>query len=217
MKHSEVESEPAAAPLVFGERLPLAQRLCDDLVAEGVKLGLVGPRELSRLWTRHLVNSALLGPLVRGKTLADIGSGAGFPGLVIAIMRPDVHCVLIEPMERRSTWLVEESARLGLDNVEVVRARAEDVPRRVRCETVTARAVSALKKLIPLAIPLCEPGGELLFLKGARVQEEIRAAQQVLEAKPIAGYEVLVVGPEWKTEETRVFRATLEAAETSAT
>jgi len=99
----------------------------------------------------------------------------------------------------------------------VVRARAEDVPRRIRCHTVTARAVSALKKLIPLALPLCEPGGELLFLKGERVNEEVLSAEKILGTPPIAGYEVLVVGPEWKTEETRVFRATLELVEASAT
>jgi 16S rRNA (guanine527-N7)-methyltransferase len=217
VKHSEVEKEPEAAALLFGDRITVARQLCDDLVAQGEKLGLVGPRELSRLWTRHIVNSALLGPLIKGSSLADIGSGAGFPGLVVAIMRPDVHCVLIEPMERRSTWLVDESTRLGLENVEVVRARAEDIPRRVRCHTVTARAVSGLKKLIPLALPLCEPGGELLFLKGEKVHDEVRAAERVLGKKPIARYEILTVGPEWKTEETRVFRATLEPAEASAT
>lgn len=213
MKHSAVEVEPEAAALLFGDRISLARQLHDDLVAKGETLGLVGPREIDRLWTRHIVNSALLGTLLSGRSLADIGSGAGFPGLVVAIMRPDVQCVLIEPMERRAKWLVDESQALGLDNVEVIRARAEDVPARVRCHTVTARAVSALRKLVPLALPLCEPGGELLFLKGLRVDEEIVAAEKVLSAPPIAAYEVVVLGPQWKTEETRVFRATLETAE----
>jgi len=210
VKHSAVEVEPEAAGLLFGERIELARAFHDDLVAKGETLGLVGPREIDKLWTRHIVNSALLGPLLSGTTLADIGSGAGFPGLVVAIMRPDIHCVLIEPMERRATWLAEEAGALGLANVEVIRSRAEDVPTRVRCHTVTARAVSALKKLIPLALPLCEPGGQLLFLKGHRVDEEIQAAQKVLSAPPISSYEVVVAGPEWKTEETRIFRATLE-------
>jgi len=213
VKHSASEVEPEAAALLFGDRIDVARRFHDDLVERGETLGLVGPREIDRLWTRHIINSALLGPLLTGKSLADIGSGAGFPGLVIAIMRPDIQCVLIEPMERRAKWLVDEAQNLGLDNVEVIRARAEDVPARVRCHAVTARAVSALKKLVPLAVPLCEPGGELLFLKGHRVDEEIIAAQRVLSAPPILTYEVVVVGPEWKTEETRVFRATLEPAE----
>lgn len=216
MKHSEVELEPQAAELLFGDKVAVARRFRDDLVEYGEDLGLIGPRELERLWTRHIINSALLGPMVSGSSLADIGSGAGFPGLVIAIMRPDVHCVLIEPMERRATWLVDESERLGLGNVEVVRARAEDVGKKVSCDVVTARAVSALKKLIPLALPLCAPGGQLLFLKGQRVDDEVRAAQAILTAAPLVGYEVVSTGPEWKTEETRVFRATLESQLTSA-
>ncbi len=211
MKHSTTEPEPEAAALLFGDRIGVARQFHDDLVEKGETLGLVGPREVDRLWTRHIINSALLGPMLSGQSLADIGSGAGFPGLVVAIMRPDVHCVLIEPMERRAKWLTEEAASLGLGNVEVIRSRAEDVPARVRCHSVTARAVSALKKLVPLALPLCEPGGELLFLKGHRVDDEVDAAHKVLSAPPISSYEVVVVGPEWKTEETRIFRATLEA------
>jgi 16S rRNA (guanine527-N7)-methyltransferase len=210
VKHSATEVEPEAASLAFGDRIQLARTFHDDLVDKGETLGLVGPREIDKLWTRHIINSALLGPLLTGNSLADIGSGAGFPGLVVAIMRPDIHCVLIEPMERRATWLADEAAALGLTNVEVIRSRAEDVPARVRCHTVTARAVSALKKLIPLALPLCEPGGQLLFLKGHRVDEEIQAAHKVLSSPPIASYDVVVAGAEWKTEETRIFRATLE-------
>ena len=213
MKHSATEGEPEAAALLFGDRIGVARQFHDDLVAKGETLGLVGPREIDRLWTRHIINSGLLGTMLSGKSVADIGSGAGFPGLVVAIMHPDVRCVLIEPMERRAKWLIDESAALGLDNVEVIRARAEDVAARVRCHTVTARAVSALKKLVPLSLPLCEPGGELLFLKGQRVDEEIVAAQKILSTPPISSYEVVVVGSEWKTEDTRVFRATLEQAE----
>jgi 16S rRNA (guanine527-N7)-methyltransferase len=211
VKHSESETEPEAAVALFGEHIDKARQFHDDLITHGEKLGLIGPREIARLWTRHIINSGLLAPLVTGKSLADIGSGAGFPGLVVALMRPDVHCVLIEPMERRAKWLSQEASALGLDNVEVIRARAEDVVRKVSCEVVTARAVSALKKLVPLALPLCEPGGQLLFLKGQKVDEEINAASSLLSKSPIAHYEVVVVGPEWKTEETRIFRATLEA------
>jgi 16S rRNA (guanine527-N7)-methyltransferase len=212
VKHSETELEPEAVQLLFGERADVARALHGDLVKWGEDLGLVGPREIERLWTRHIINSALLGTLVQGSSLADIGSGAGFPGLVVAIMRPDVHCVLIEPMDRRAKWLMDEASRLELSNVEVVRSRAEDVPRSVRCHTVTARAVSALKKLIPLAYPLCEPGGQLLFLKGQKVEEEMEAARSLLTEQLFTSWEVVVLGPEWKTEETRVFRATLVAS-----
>ena len=209
MKHSSSESEPAEASDIFADSLPLARQFHDDLLQHGEELGLIGPREIERLWTRHLINSALLSSLVPAGTLADIGSGAGFPGLVIALMRPDVQCTLIEPMERRAQWLRDESARLGLTNVEVLRARAEDVPRDRRFDSVTARAVSALKKLIPMAFPLVAPGGQMVFLKGRKVTGEVAAARALLRPEIFDQVDVVVVGPEWNTEETRVFRATL--------
>lgn len=209
MKHSTVEDEPAAAAGLFGERLDIARRFAADLVEHGETLGLIGPRELERLWTRHLLNSALVGTLVSPGTLADIGSGAGFPGLVVAIMRPDVHCTLIEPMERRVAWLEEEATRLGLTNVEVMRARAQDVPRDRSFDTVTARAVSPLKKLVPMTKRLVSPGGQMVFLKGQRLDDEIREAAQALTDANLQHIESLVVGPDYNTEETRVFRATL--------
>ncbi len=208
MKHA-VEEEPAVAPKIFGERIDLARQLAADLVTYGEELGLIGPRELERLWTRHIINSALVGTLVTPGSLADIGSGAGFPGLVVAIMRPDVQCVLIEPMERRTTWLRDEADRLGLENVEVMRARAQDVPAGRTFDTVTARAVSALKKLIPMTRKLVTPGGQMVFLKGQRIDEEITQASAAIEASGLRGVESLVVGPEYDTEATRVFRATL--------
>ena len=209
MKHPEVEDEPQAAATLFGEHLPAARQLRDDLVRWGEELGLVGPRELERLWTRHLVNSALLGTLVKPGTLADVGSGAGFPGLVVALMRPDVKCTLIEPMERRVQWLQEEAERLGLENVEVLRSRAQDVASDRQFGTVTARAVSALKKLVPMTHKLVAPGGEMLFMKGQRLEEEVRDAAEALTRLGLNDIETLVVGPEHETEETRVFRATL--------
>jgi len=209
VKHPEGEDEPQAAATLFGEHLPVARELRDDLVRWGEELGLVGPRELERLWTRHLVNSALLGTLVKPGTLADVGSGAGFPGLVVALMRPDVKCTLIEPMERRVQWLQEEAARLGLENVEVLRSRAQDVASDRQFGTVTARAVSALKKLVPMTHKLVAPGGEMLFMKGQRLDEEMRDAAEVVTRLGVSDIETLVVGPEHGTEETRVFRATL--------
>ena len=211
MKHPDSEPEPEAAQLLFGDALPLARAFHDHLLEHGEELGLIGPREIERLWTRHLINSALLSTVVPPGTLADIGSGAGFPGLVVALMRPDVQCTLIEPMERRAQWLRDESTRLGLGNVEVLRARAEDVPRDRKFHSVTARAVSALKKLIPMAYPLVAPGGQMVFLKGQKVRDEVEAAKSLLKPEIFSDVDVVVVGPEWKTEETRIFRATLVA------
>jgi len=181
--------------------------LAKDVETFGEELGLVGPRELERLWTRHLLNSALLAPKLQAGTLADIGSGAGFPGLVIAAIRPDVTCTLIEPLGRRAQWLTDEAERLGLTNVIVLNQRAEDVAGEVSVDQVTARAVSALGTLIPMVAKLVRPGGELLLLKGARVDQEIRDAAKVILRWKLANPRVEVTGPEFDTEETRIFRA----------
>jgi len=209
VKHSAVEPEPEGAVALCGESLPALRSFALDIAAYGEELGLVGPRELDRLWTRHILNSALLARLVGPGTLADIGSGAGFPGLVVAIMRPDVACTLIEPLGRRATWLEDESRRLGLHNVTVVNQRAEDVAGQARYDFVTARAVSALKTLIPLVVPLVRPGGELVLMKGERVDQEIRDAASVLVKHGLVDPRVQITGPEYGTEETRVFRATV--------
>ena len=185
------------------------RQFAQDIHTCGEELGLVGPRELDRLWTRHLLNSALLAKKLPGGTLADIGSGAGFPGLVVAILRPDIHCTLIEPLGRRATWLTEEAARLGLTNVTVLNQRAEDVAGHVLVDSVTARAVSALTTLLPIAIPLLKAGGELLLMKGQRVDQEIRDAAKTMVRWNITTPRVEITGPEYETEETRIFRATV--------
>jgi 16S rRNA (guanine527-N7)-methyltransferase len=169
----EPEPEPAEAAALFGDRIELARRFTNDLANRGEELGLIGPLELPRLWSRHIVNCALVAPLLRPGIVGDIGSGAGLPGLVLAIARPDVSFVLIEPMERRVDWLIAESAQLGLANVTVVRARAEDAQLEHPLDQVTARAVTALVKLIPATAPLLRYGGEMLFMKGERVIAEI--------------------------------------------
>jgi len=155
------------------------------------------------------LNSALLARKVPAGTLADVGSGAGFPGLVVAAMRPDVHCTLIEPLGRRATWLDEEAQRLGLTNVTVLNERAEDVRGEVSVDSATARAVSALKTLVPLCVPLVKPGGQLLLMKGQRVDDEIRAASKELVRAGVSDPRVELTGPEFGTEETRIFRATV--------
>ena len=206
----ELEVEPAVAAEVFGDRIDLARRLASDLETYGETLGLIGPLELPRLWTRHLINCALPAPLFRAGRVGDIGSGAGLPGLVLAIARPDVQFVLIEPMERRTAWLETEAARLGLDNVEVIRSRAEDAPVVESLDQVTARAVTALSKLIPMTAPLLKLGGEMLFMKGERVQAEVDAAARVIRKNKLRDVEVLVLGEGLTTEVTRVFRATVD-------
>jgi 16S rRNA (guanine(527)-N(7))-methyltransferase GidB len=209
VKHSEVEPEPVAAEALCGKALPTLRLFADHLAQWGEELGLVGPRELDRLWTRHIMNSALVAHKVGAGTLIDIGSGAGFPGLVVAAMRSDVQCVLIEPLGRRAHWLEEEAERLGLTNVSVRNERAEDAAGHVVAEYVTARAVSALKTLIPLAAPLLKPGGELVLMKGQKVDQEVRDAASVLVKWSVTNPSIEVTGPEFGTEETRIFRATV--------
>lgn len=209
MKHSTVEPEPEAAVALCGDALPKVREFASHIAEFGEELGLVGPRELERLWTRHILNSALLAPVVPSGTLVDIGSGAGFPGLVVAIVRSDVKCVLVEPLGRRAHWLRAEAERLGLANVMVLNARAEDIVGEVEADCVTARAVTALKNLIPMAAKLVRKGGEFAFLKGQRVEDEIRDAAKVMVRWGLSNPRVDVTGPEYGTEETRVFRATV--------
>jgi 16S rRNA (guanine527-N7)-methyltransferase len=209
VKHSDIEPEPAAAEKLCGEALPTLRLFAQHLAQRGEELGLVGPRELDRLWTRHILNSALVAHKLGPGTLIDIGSGAGFPGLVIAAMRPDIQCVLIEPLGRRAHWLREEADRLGLKNVSVRNERAEEATGHVIADFVTARAVSALKTLVPLAAPLLKAGGELVLMKGQKVEEEVRDAASVLVKWGVSNPSIEITGPEFNTEETRIFRATV--------
>ncbi len=203
-----IESEPAAAAQIFGNRIEVARQFAEALGRHGEERGLIGPLEPPRLWSRHILNSAVVAPLLRGR-VGDVGSGAGLPGLVLAIARPDVEWVLIEPMERRVAWLSEQVESLGLDNVEVLRARAEDWKRGPVLDAVTARAVSALRTLVPITAPLVRDGGELILLKGASVENEIASAEKQLRTYKITAPRVEVVGDGLLYEPTRVFRATV--------
>jgi 16S rRNA (guanine527-N7)-methyltransferase len=208
-----LEAEPAVAREIFGDRVEVVRQFTADLAQHGEELGLIGPLELPRLWTRHVINSGLVAPLLRsGARVGDIGSGAGLPGLVLAAARPDTTLLLIEPMERRTDWLSAEAERLGLSNVEVIRARAEDVELDTWLDQATARAVSALTKLIPLTARLVKTGGELILMKGARVDQEVEAARKVITRNHLVDVEVLElgVGVVDPGETTRVFRATLD-------
>lgn len=204
-----LEPEPTAASAIAGERLPALRRFTAALAEQGEERGLIGPLELPRLWTRHVLNSALVAPLLRPGLVGDVGSGAGLPGLVLAIVRPDVRFVLIEPMERRILWLQEQVDALGLDNVSVLRARAEEVRLPEPLDQVTARAVSALAKLIPLTAPLLRPGGELVLLKGINAEREIEAATKQIKRFRLSPPEVVVLGNGVLSEVTRVVRATV--------
>ena len=207
-----LEPEPPVAATVFGEHLDQVRAFTEALATYGEELGLIGPLELPRLWTRHIVNSGLVAPLLRPGRVGDVGSGAGLPGLVLAISRPDVSFTLIEPMERRVAWLQRQVEELGLANVEVVRARAEEAKLKGQLDQVTARAVSALRTLIPITAPLLRPGGELVLMKGAGVDAEMAAAEKVIRKYRLSNPEVLVLGEGVATEVTRVFRATVGAA-----
>jgi 16S rRNA (guanine527-N7)-methyltransferase len=205
---SDIEQEPAAAAAIFGERLDVARQFADALGKHGEERGLIGPLEPPRLWSRHILNSAVIAPLFSGR-VGDVGSGAGLPGLVLAIARPDVEWVLIEPMERRVAWLQEQVDSLGLSNVEVLRARAEDWKRGAVLDAVTARAVSALRTLVPLTAPLVRDGGELILLKGATAASEIEASEKQLRKFKVTNARVEVVGADLLAEPSRVIRATV--------
>lgn len=201
-----LEQEPAVAAQLFGETIDQARAFTASLAEQGEERGLIGPLELPRLWTRHILNSVIAAPLFSG-SVADVGSGAGLPGIVLAIARPDVQWTLIEPMERRVTWLNEQVQDLGLQNVSVVRARAEEVRPLGTFDVVTARAVSALRTLIPLTAPLVRDGGEITVLKGLNAANEITAAEKQIKKFRLSDVRVEVLGEGVIDETTRVIRA----------
>jgi 16S rRNA (guanine527-N7)-methyltransferase len=176
VKHGIAPPPPTAAEAVFGDRVGLAQHYADLLAGPGVERGLIGPREVERLWERHILNSAAVAELIQpGERILDIGSGAGLPGLPIAIARPDVRVALIEPMLRRTEFLEESVTALGLP-VEIVRGRAEEPDVRTRAggaDVVVSRAVASLEKLTRWSLPLLRPGGRMLAMKGERAEDEV--------------------------------------------
>jgi 16S rRNA (guanine527-N7)-methyltransferase len=191
----ETPDPPAVARRVFGSALPVAVRYAELLAGAGVVRGLIGPRETSRLWERHLVNCALLADGIEaGVTVADIGSGAGLPGLVLAVCRPDLTLTLVEPLQRRAEFLTEAVAILGFDRVEVVRARAEDLQAGPRYDVVVSRAVAPFRKLVGWCLPLAMPGGQVLAMKGASADAELAEARTVLRRLKAGPAEVIRFG-----------------------
>ena len=195
---------------MFGSGLQLAQQYADLLVRDGDLLGLIGPRELPKLWSRHILNSAVVAELVGpGQSVADVGSGAGLPGIPMAILCPDAQFTLIEPMERRANWLAQTVVpSLGLTNVKVLRARAEEAPIK-SFDVVTARAVSALPQLIRMLVPLTKQGGEVLALKGSKAADEIEESKSLAKKFKINGFEIITIGQDLLAEPTTVVRITL--------
>ncbi len=204
----ETPSVPAVARRVFAsERLELAQRYAELLATDGVLRGLIGPREAPRLWERHLLNCALLADRVPHEaSVADLGSGAGLPGIVLAIARPDLRVSLVEPLLRRTTFLEEVVDELALDNVEVVRGRAEVLHGSRRFAVVTSRALAPLDRLLGWSMPLVEPSGALLAMKGSSVPDEIAAAADELAAWGCAPPQVLTLGGDLGLSPTVVVR-----------
>ena len=190
-----MEVTPEAAD-VFGDAIDQARRYAELLATDGVTRGLIGPRETERLWDRHLLNCAAVSELLpeRG-VLVDIGSGAGLPGVVLALLRPSLQVILLEPLLRRSVFLDECVAELGLSNATVLRARAEEkAARDIKADVATARAVAPLDRLVGWAAPLLRPGGELLAIKGQSAAEEIEAARPALSRLGVRSAEVLQAG-----------------------
>jgi 16S rRNA (guanine527-N7)-methyltransferase len=186
----------AEAIAEFGDSLDKAQRYVELLATDGVTRGLIGPRETARLWDRHLLNCALVAELVPDQgELVDIGSGAGLPGVVLAMLRPRLHVVLLEPLLRRSVFLEECVSALDLPNATVVRARAEEkAASRISADVATARAVAPLDRLVGWAAGLLRPGGELLAIKGQSAAAELEAAGPVLSGLGVRSAEVLQAG-----------------------
>ncbi|MQY05283.1 Ribosomal RNA small subunit methyltransferase G [Actinomadura sp. RB68] len=198
---------------VFGDALPVAERYAEFLAGPGVERGLIGPREVDRLWERHLINCAVVAEAIPADArVVDIGSGAGLPGLVLAIVRPDLKITLLEPLLRRTTFLTEAVGLLELGNVEVRRGRAEDAAADLSVDVATARAVAPLERLAGWALPLLRPGGELLALKGERAATELEEARPVLARFGVRTAELLQVGQGKVDPPTTLVRVVAERA-----
>lgn len=210
-----VDAAPADADAILHGRRDLLERYADLLRGPGVERGLLGPREPDRLWSRHLLNCAVIEPLIGpGEQVLDLGSGAGLPGLVLACVRSDIQVTLVEPMARRVAFLEECVAAIGLTTVTVLRVRAEELAGQVTATTVTARAVAPLDRLVPMALPLLEPRGQLLAMKGSGAQAELVAARAALRRWPVEAADVVTCGEGVVETPTTVVRVRLGSAPT---
>ena len=206
---------PPAAATVFGDRCALAVRYAELLAGPGVERGLLGPREATRIWDRHLLNCAGLTELLApAEQVLDAGSGAGLPGIVLALRREDIEVVLVEPLQRRATFLTEVVDELGLAHVSVVRSRLEDLAGSTLVDVVVARAVAPLDRLATWTMPLLRTGGRLLALKGERADAELAAGRAVLRRCGAESAQVVTVGSAAEQTEARVVAVVRGAAAT---
>jgi 16S rRNA (guanine527-N7)-methyltransferase len=200
VKHVEVSAAPGVAATLFGSRLDRAQRYAEILAGAGVERGLLGPREVDRLWDRHILNSAAIAELLEtGERVADIGSGAGLPGIPLALARPDLRVTLIEPLLRRSEFLREVVDGLGLD-MTIVRGRAEDLSVRQQVgemDAVVSRAVASLDKLTEWSMPLLRLDGRMAAIKGERAEQEIREHRRVMASLGAVDVRVMRCGADY--------------------
>ena len=203
-----VEPEGAVAAL-FSSGAEVARRYCGHLTTTAVARGLIGPREVPRIWERHLLNCAAMHELIpMDATVVDVGSGAGLPGVALAIARPDLRVLLVEPLQRRVSWLDEVVEDLGLTNVEVARARAEELSATVKADVVTARAVAGLPMLARLCLPLVRPGGRFMAVKGRSARGELDAGAAELARLGATAWEVRQCGEGVLDELTTVIEVT---------
>jgi 16S rRNA (guanine527-N7)-methyltransferase len=202
-----VPEQGAAVAAVFGDQVETARRFVEHLATTGVTRGLLGPREVPRLWERHVLNCAVVEEVIRADALVvDVGSGAGLPGIAVAILRPDLRMQLLEPLLRRVEWLQEVVDDLGLDNVEIVRGRAEEYAGRITADAVVARAVAPLAVLAGWCLPLLRPGGELIALKGRTAAQELAESEVALQRAGAVGWDLRVLGQGVLEEPTTVVR-----------
>lgn len=205
-----VPSPPPEAEAVFGPALGQAEKYASLLATEGVTRGLIGPRETERLWERHLLNCAVVDEFLPDHgELVDIGSGAGLPGLVMAMVRPSLRVILVESMLRRCVFLEECADQLKLENVQVIRGRAEDLAGKIQADIATARAVAPMERLLGWAAGLLRPGGELLAIKGQSAADELAAAKPVLRRLHARSAEVLDAGSGRVVSVTTVVRVVI--------
>lgn len=190
---------------IFGDRQDLAVAYHESLATDATTRGFIGPREKPRLWDRHIYNCAVIGEAIpEGARVIDIGSGAGLPGIPLAIARPDLQLTLLEPLLKRSNYLAEITEKLGLDNVTVIRDRAENLGKDAKFDVVTSRAVAPLAKLARWSLPLCKPGGMMLAMKGASASEEIERDKSAIKRAQGERAEIITVGAELEESTTLI-------------
>ena len=209
---AELEKEPPYAAELFSDQIELARQFTNRLAEDSETYGLLGPRELSKIWSRHVINSGLLAELIPdGSNVVDVGSGAGLPGIPMAIAKPSANFTLVEPMERRANWLKSVVEDLKIPNIAVIRARAEEV-KKSDFDYATARAVAPLDKLLKLMSPLISDStkGTVIALKGSKAQQEIEESAKILAKFGYSTPEVLILGSGKAPETATVVRTFLK-------